>query len=89
MAWRGTDNLRFYLGKAVLPQMPLGVGAPEIPPEGHKSHHNTLTVRPEPYRKLQSIYQLQDRHFDNLVLDCEPFNSSPSTYFLTRESIRD
>jgi len=71
MARRGSDNLRYYLSHAVLPQMIPGVGAPEIPPEGHKSHRNTLSVRPESYRKLQSIYQLKDRDFHTLMLKCE------------------
>jgi len=71
MAWRGSDNLGYYLSKAVLPQMVPGVGAPEIPRPGHGSHCNKLTVRPEPYRKLQSIYQLIDEVFNTLILECK------------------
>jgi hypothetical protein len=71
MTRRGSDCLRYYLAQAVLPQMVLGVGAPGMPCEGHTSHRNTLTVRPESYRKLQSIYQLMHEGFHALVLDCE------------------
>lgn len=65
-----SDNLSYYLSQAVLPEMKNGVDAPAIPPEGHKSHRNNLTVRPEPYRKLQSIYQIKEPLFKKLVLDC-------------------
>ncbi|KIM85232.1 hypothetical protein PILCRDRAFT_817232 [Piloderma croceum F 1598] len=69
MAWRGSDNLGYYLSQAVLPQMVTGVGTPEMPRQGHGSHRNKLTVRPEPYRKLQSIYQLIEEVFDTLILE--------------------
>jgi hypothetical protein len=74
MAWRGSDNLGYYLSHAVLPQMVPGVGAPEMPRQGHGSHRNKLTVRPEPYRKLQSIYQLIEEVFDTLIAECESRN---------------
>lgn len=69
--WRGTDNLRLYISQAVLPQMLLGPDAPPVPPDGHKSHRNHLTVRLESYRNLENIYQMLDNVFRKIVLDCE------------------
>jgi len=90
MAWRGSDNLGYYLSQAVLPQMIPGIGTPEMPRQGHGSHRNTLTVRPEPYRKLQSIRQMREEVFSTLVLECEAQNIfTLIKYVLTRKSTRD
>jgi hypothetical protein len=70
MAYRGTDNLRCYVREAVLPPMVNGPSAPPMPLEGHKSHLNTLSIRPEIYRKLESIYGFKDEVMDHLIATC-------------------
>jgi hypothetical protein len=77
MTCRGFDNLRVYLSRAVLPQMVLGIRAPGLPPAEHKTHANNLTVRPEPYRKLESIYQSHDKLFYALIFKCKFLNFDP------------
>ncbi|KAJ7057040.1 hypothetical protein C8F01DRAFT_341600 [Mycena amicta] len=56
MTTRGTDNLRGYLRQAILPPMKNDATAPPMPPPGHKSHLNHLSVRPQTWRRLESIY---------------------------------
>ncbi|KAF9267773.1 hypothetical protein L218DRAFT_954968 [Marasmius fiardii PR-910] len=66
---RGTDNLREYLQEAILPNMLHDPNAPPMPPEGHKSHLNKLKVRPESWRRLESMYFLPDEcQFSTAVL---------------------
>lgn len=71
MAWQATDNLRFYLAEAVLPEMILGpfIAAP-TPQEGPKSL-NLLTVRPEQYRVLETIRRFRKPWFTDSVKECE------------------
>ncbi|KAK0483596.1 hypothetical protein IW261DRAFT_966796 [Armillaria novae-zelandiae] len=57
---RGTDNIRQYTAKCLLPEMPYVADAPQVPLPGHKTHMNRLHIRPEPYRRLEMI-------------DCETF----------------
>jgi hypothetical protein len=70
MAWHGTDHRRFYLVRAVLPEMTHGAYAPSMPPVGHKSHLNSLSVRPERYRKLESMKRLKSTYFERAVTQC-------------------
>ncbi|KAG7089564.1 hypothetical protein E1B28_011236 [Marasmius oreades] len=57
---RGTDNLREYLQEAILPKMMHNPNSPPMPLPGHKSHLNNLKVRPESWRRLESMYLLQE-----------------------------
>lgn len=68
---RGTDNLREYLQEAILPTMIHDANAPLMPPEGHKSHMNNLKVRPESWRRLESMYLLPEEYqFGRAVSTC-------------------
>ncbi|KAJ7774799.1 hypothetical protein B0H16DRAFT_74878 [Mycena metata] len=69
MTARGTDNLRGYLRETMLPSMTLDARAPNMPPPGHKSHQNHLkTVRPEAWRRLESIYPFASISMDDIVI---------------------
>ena len=70
MTARGTDNLRGYLREATLPPMINGATAPKMPPPGHKSHQNHLHIRPQEWRRLESIYSFNNIAFDDLVVNC-------------------
>jgi hypothetical protein len=74
MSYRGTDNLRCYVREAVLPEMVNGQAAPSMPICGHKSHLNTLTIRPEFYRKLETIYRFRDEMIEEMIAACKHFN---------------
>lgn len=50
------DRLRAYLSQVVLPPMKLSPKAPQLPPSGHHSHKNTLSVVPQQYRLLEKMY---------------------------------
>ncbi|KAH9951323.1 hypothetical protein B0H21DRAFT_718505 [Amylocystis lapponica] len=63
LAAPATQNLRRYISLATLPTMPLGRHAPEMPPEGHKSHRNTLSVIPQGYRRLETMHLIDDPYF--------------------------
>ncbi|GLB34980.1 hypothetical protein LshimejAT787_0205450 [Lyophyllum shimeji] len=54
------ENLRYYLASCELPMMQNGKKAPDAPPDGHKSHKNYLQIGPEPWRRLENIYPLQE-----------------------------
>ncbi|OBZ77091.1 hypothetical protein A0H81_03779 [Grifola frondosa] len=54
-----TSNVRRYLASATLPSMRLGPAAPPLPMEGHKTHLNTLAVKPESYRTLDTMHRLR------------------------------
>ncbi|KAF8628442.1 hypothetical protein AX15_003958 [Amanita polypyramis BW_CC] len=69
MAYRATDNLRCYLREAVLPTMICDPKAPPLPSEAHKSHLNHLKVRPEQWRRLESIQPLDSMTMDKRVTD--------------------
>jgi hypothetical protein len=71
MAYRGTDNLRCYVREAILPEMVNGQAAPPMPIHGHKSHLNTLTIRPEFYRKLETIYRFRDEMIEEMIAGCK------------------
>lgn len=77
-----TDHLRWYSSQAELPEMLLGDGAPEIPPEGHKSHLNRLSVIPAPYRRLESMHTLTHPGWDYNVDSCAIF-SQYIPYFIS------
>ncbi|KAI0798054.1 hypothetical protein C8Q75DRAFT_740501 [Abortiporus biennis] len=62
-AGRATANLSLYIENAILPHMPLGPAAPQMPPDGHKSHLNILAVRPENWRSLESIQSIEADDF--------------------------
>ncbi|KZT26223.1 hypothetical protein NEOLEDRAFT_1063653 [Neolentinus lepideus HHB14362 ss-1] len=64
---QAVENLRMYLMKAALPQMVIDPEAVRVPPEGHKSHANSILGRPEKYRLLEEIEHIRPRDFDRLV----------------------
>ncbi|KAF7294961.1 Microtubule associated protein [Mycena indigotica] len=68
MTSRGTDNLRGYLREARLPPMTNDIAAPKMPPPGHKSHLNHLSARPEPWRRLESIYPFKEFSMQDAVV---------------------
>lgn len=70
MSARGADALRRYLHEAVLPQMLLHPVAPNPPPTGHKSHLNSLSVRPETWRRLESIHPLDSTKLNKNIAAC-------------------
>ena len=57
------DRLRAYLSQAVLPPMKLSPKAPQLPPPGHHSHKNTLSVVPQQYRLLEKMYVIENADF--------------------------
>ncbi|KAJ3998183.1 hypothetical protein F5050DRAFT_1806143 [Lentinula boryana] len=65
---KGTDNLKCYVREAILPRMKNGKYAPAMPPDGHKSHMNTLKVRPETWRRLESIYSLDYFQLEEVII---------------------
>uniref|UniRef100_A0A0W0EXX7 Uncharacterized protein n=1 Tax=Moniliophthora roreri TaxID=221103 RepID=A0A0W0EXX7_MONRR len=65
---RGVDNLQEYLQTAQLPEMKLDHDAPQMPPFGHKSHLNDLAVRSESWRRLESIYTLDEFGINRVIL---------------------
>ncbi|KAF8894591.1 hypothetical protein BD779DRAFT_850470 [Infundibulicybe gibba] len=67
MSYHATDNLRCYLREAVLPAMLLDPAAPQLPPPGHKSHHNILSVRPESWRRLENMFSVREASIDQMI----------------------
>ncbi|KAJ3883433.1 hypothetical protein F5051DRAFT_435091 [Lentinula edodes] len=65
---QGTDNLKSYVREAALPKMTNDRFAPAIPPDGHKSHLNTLKVRPEAWRRLENIYSLENFRLEEIII---------------------
>jgi hypothetical protein len=68
----GTANLRKYIKEATL--VPVDLGAKEETVRrlgGHRSHKNTLSIRPEHWRRLRGVQRLHDTYLDLLVADCE------------------
>lgn len=58
------DSLRAYLAEAILPPMKLSPKAQaQMPPSGHHSHKNTLSVVPKQYRLLEKMYNIQYEDF--------------------------
>ncbi|KAH9934790.1 uncharacterized protein B0H18DRAFT_487913 [Fomitopsis serialis] len=53
------DKLRAYLSQATLPPMKLASRAPPLPPSGHHSHRNVLSITPQQYRVLEKMYQIE------------------------------
>ncbi|KAF7322950.1 Microtubule associated protein [Mycena chlorophos] len=68
MSSRGTDNLRGYLREATLPPMTNDAAAPKMPAPGHKSHLNHLSVRPQSWRRLESIYPFKNFSMEEVVV---------------------
>lgn len=63
------DNLKYYLRECALPDLSTDGNLPEPPFIGHKSHKNHLAVRPETWRRLETICPLADT-IDNTVASC-------------------
>lgn len=57
------DRLRAYLSQAILPPMKLSPKAPPLPPAGHHSHKNSLSVVPKQYRLLEKMYIIENADF--------------------------
>ncbi|KZT68991.1 hypothetical protein DAEQUDRAFT_670205 [Daedalea quercina L-15889] len=61
------DRLRAYLSQATLPPMKLAPKAPQLPPTGHHSHKNNLSMTPQHYRLLEKMYQIEPSTFKSNV----------------------
>ena len=72
MGWQATDNLRFYLAEAVLPEMIHGPFIALSTPQEGPNGLNVLTVRPEQYRVLETIRRFRKPWFTDSVKECEP-----------------
>lgn len=79
---KGTDNLKSYVREAALPRMTNDRFAPPMPPDGHKSHQNTLKVRPESWRRLENIYTLENFRMEEVITACA---SDPSRLRLYKQ----
>lgn len=44
---------------------------PALPPAGHKSHKNYLSVKSEAWRRLENIYQIDPSGLAQQVVACE------------------
>ncbi|KAI4527845.1 hypothetical protein K523DRAFT_320698 [Schizophyllum commune Tattone D] len=66
---RVMDNLRLYIRDAQLPDLVLDASAPPtaLPPSGHKTHRNALSVRGERYRLLEHINGIDMEEFVAMV----------------------
>lgn len=69
MSFRATDNLRYYISAAQLPQMTLGPDAPPLPPHRHASYCNRLPVDVESRRQLRRAFKLQSKAYHDNVKD--------------------
>ena len=72
------SNMSAYVAEATLPPLVVSVVAPEMPPEGHKSHRNNLTIRPERYRTLKRMSTIDDENLVQSVRKCESNVSEPT-----------
>ncbi|KAJ4495558.1 hypothetical protein C8R41DRAFT_762543 [Lentinula lateritia] len=79
---QGTDNLKSYVREAALPKMTNDRFAPAIPPDGHKSHLNTLKVRPEAWRRLENIYTLENFRLEEIIIACSSHTNLTSPMFV-------
>ncbi|KAI8998725.1 hypothetical protein BD414DRAFT_131512 [Trametes punicea] len=61
------SNFRAYAQDAVLPRMELSPTLPPLPPPGHRSHANRLSIIWEAYRRLE--YVLNITHFPQAVVE--------------------
>ena len=64
------SNIQAYVNGATLPPILYSIDAPKRPPEGHKSHKNSLAIRPEQYRKLRRMDRVDAEVINNQVLAC-------------------
>ncbi|KAI0054043.1 hypothetical protein FA95DRAFT_1507578 [Auriscalpium vulgare] len=62
-----SDNLAAYFAMAQLPFIVGHKDVPKPPPEGHKSHLNSLRVRPERHRRLERIVHADPSRSTRLV----------------------
>ncbi|PSR74908.1 hypothetical protein PHLCEN_2v9442 [Hermanssonia centrifuga] len=67
----GTKDLRRYMQLTALPAMIAGPGAPPMPPRGHTTHRNNLSVRAEDWRRLESMLALNRHWVNNEVIKYE------------------
>lgn len=66
-----SQNLYAYLSQATLRPMKLARSAPPLPPRGHKSHLNKLSIMMRNYRTLETIHKIRNEVFSGDALDCE------------------
>lgn len=69
----GTHNLQLYLRGAILPELQLGEKAGASPLPNCKSNKNSLSVRPEMWRKLKAMEKLDPGFFDEDASLCKSF----------------
>ncbi|KAJ3540920.1 hypothetical protein NMY22_g4102 [Coprinellus aureogranulatus] len=56
----GIADLRQHLRNCILPPLGYEENDPLLPPKGHASHRNHLSVRPETYRRFENINGIPD-----------------------------
>ncbi|TEB35898.1 hypothetical protein FA13DRAFT_1810551 [Coprinellus micaceus] len=56
----GIPDLRQHMRNCILPPLGYQENDPILPPKGHVSHRNHLSVRPETYRRFETIHGLHD-----------------------------
>ena len=56
----GIPDLRQHMRNCILPPLGYQENDPILPPKGHVSHRNHLSVRPETYRRFENIHGLHD-----------------------------
>jgi hypothetical protein len=62
----GIPNLREYTTQATLPPLQYEQYDSLLPPPGHVSHQNHLTIRPEAYRRLETMQGIADSVWMNM-----------------------
>ncbi|KAI0721676.1 hypothetical protein C8T65DRAFT_630848 [Cerioporus squamosus] len=75
-----SQNLRHYVGTAIIPDMVLAPTAQSVPEAGRKSHANHLKVQHESYRVLESMQRIDHfgalaRKFSERILPADPTGS--------------
>ncbi|KAJ2916015.1 hypothetical protein MD484_g4381, partial [Candolleomyces efflorescens] len=77
----GIPNLREYTTQATLPPLQYEQYDSLLPPPGHVSHKNHLTIRPEAYRQLETIHGLAESVWMNMGACLDSF--VPQTHIRT------
>jgi hypothetical protein len=70
MAWRATENLRFYLQEAALPALTVGPLRASDPQKGLKAHQSPFASRLERPIVLGSVRRFKAAWFDRQIKIC-------------------
>ncbi|KAJ2937047.1 hypothetical protein H1R20_g33, partial [Candolleomyces eurysporus] len=83
----GVPSLREYTTKATLPSLQYEQYDSILPPPGHVSHQNHLTIRPEAYRRLEIMHGIPDSVWTNMGVCLDIL--VPSTHLRTNSATGD